>query len=336
MAVSAKEIAKQLNISAAAVSMALNNKPGISEATRQRVFETAKELGYDFAKKQEAENSGTVKFVIYKKHGDIAADTPFFAQVTEGIQTMCRTNHLNLQVTYFYEGVDMARQRKELESGDCIGVILLGTEMEARDCRSFQDLPVPYVVLDSYFEDISCNTVMINNVQGAYLAVRYLIERGHKKIGYLRSATQIGNFQERADGYYKALRSEGIPTGHPYVNYLTPTAEGAYEDMKKYMATEPELPTAYFADNDLIAAGALRALKEAGYRIPEDISIIGFDDMPFCEVLDPPLTTMRVAKQRLGALAVERLLNIIDKEDMEFVKMELAVTLVKRFSVKRV
>lgn len=336
MSISAKEIAKQLNISAAAVSMALNNKPGISDATRQRIFETARELGYDFTKKQDSESTGTVKFVIYKKHGDIAADTPFFAQVTEGIQTMCRQNQLNLQVTYFYEGVDTARQRKELEKGECIGMILLGTEMEAKDCQSFHDLSVPYVVLDSYFEDISCNTVMINNVQGAYLAVRHLIENGHRRIGYLRSATRIGNFGERADGYYKALRSEEIPTSHPYVIYLTPTAEGAYEDMKAYLEKKPILPTAYFADNDLIAAGALRALREYGIRIPEDISMIGFDDMPFCEVLDPPLTTMHVAKQRLGALAVERLLNMVKKGDEECVKMELAVKLVKRQSVYNV
>ncbi|MBO5197182.1 MAG: LacI family DNA-binding transcriptional regulator [Lachnospiraceae bacterium] len=336
MAVSAKEIAKHLNISAAAVSMALNNKPGISEMTRQRVFETARELGYDFTRKQEAEHAGTVKFVIYKKHGHVASDTPFFAQVTEGIQTMCRQNQLNLQVTYFYEGADTAAQRKEIESGDCIGVILLGTEMEAKDCRSFQDLPVPYVVLDSYFEDISCNTVMINNVQGAYLAVRYLIENGHRRIGYLRSATKIGNFGERADGYYKALRSEEIPTGHPYVVYLRPTADGAYEDMKQYLAGNPTLPTAYFADNDLISAGALRALKEAGYKIPEDISMIGFDDMPFCEVLDPPLTTMNVPKQKLGAMAVERLIALIRKGETECVKMELAVSLINRQSVKNI
>ena len=106
--------------------------------------------------------------------------------------------------------------------------------------------------------------------------------------------------------------------------------------MKAYLEKKPILPTAYFADNDLIAAGALRALREYGIRIPEDISMIGFDDMPFCEVLDPPLTTMHVAKQRLGALAVERLLNMVKKGDEECVKMELAVKLVKRQSVYNV
>ena len=106
--------------------------------------------------------------------------------------------------------------------------------------------------------------------------------------------------------------------------------------MKQYLAGNPTLPTAYFADNDLISAGALRALKEAGYKIPEDISMIGFDDMPFCEVLDPPLTTMNVPKQKLGAMAVERLIALIRKGETECVKMELAVSLINRQSVKNI
>ena len=101
-------------------------------------------------------------------------------------------------------------------------------------------------------------------------------------------------FEERADGFYKAIRKNGMSTSRSIVHQLTPSIDGAYSDMKELLKNNVELSTCYFADNDLIAAGALRALTEAGYRIPHDISIIGFDDMPLCTYTIPALTTIHV------------------------------------------
>lgn len=332
MSISAKEIANKLNISAATVSMVLNNKPGISENTRIKVLEVAKEFGYDFVKKQETV-TGILHFVIYKKHGNVVADTPFFSKVTEGIDDMCRDNGYQLQISYFYESRNIYDQMKGIVESGCLGIILLGTEMTSKDFAPFSELSIPLVVLDSYFEELDCDSVLINNVQGAYIATKYLIEKGHRKIGYLRSKNVIGNFEERADGYYKALRNANIPTSHPYTFSLTPTMDGAYKDFKEFLVTNPELPTAFFADNDILAAASIRAIKEHGLKVPEDISIIGFDDIPVCEVLDPPLTTMNVPKQILGALAVERLINNINNPSGDRIKIELATKLIERSSV---
>lgn len=333
MSISAKEIANKLNISAATVSMVLNNKPGISDKTKNKVMEAAKIFGYDFSKKQELA-TGVIHFVIYKKHGNVVSETPFFSKVTEGIDSMCRENGYQLQISYFHETRNTNDQLKVIVESGCLGIILLGTEMTSKDFIPFSELSIPLIVLDSYFEEIDCDSVLINNIQGAYIATKYLIERGHKKIGYLRSNNIIVNFEERADGYFKALRNADIPTNHPYTFSLTPTLEGAYRDFKEYLVANPELPTAFFADNDIIAAASIRALKEHGLKIPENISIVGFDDTPVCEVLDPPLTTMYVPKHTLGALAVERLISIMNNSSGDKIKIEIATKLIERSSVR--
>lgn len=337
MSISAKELAEKLNISPATVSMVLNNKPGISEQTRKLVMDAAADYGYQASKKQLQKNiNKTIQFVIYKKYGTVVTDTPFFSQVTEGINYQCSQNGYHLQITYFYDNKDKETQIEELRKTSSEGILLLGTEISPKDYLLFQSLKIPFVILDSYFEEISCDAVLINNVQGSYLAAQYLAERGHRKIGYLRSNTRISNFAEREDGYYKSLRHSHIPTSHPYVVDITPTTEQAYMDICEYLKTGPELPTAYFADNDIIAAAAIRAFKEFNINIPGQISIIGFDDMPICQFTDPTLTTMYVPKQRLGALAVERLLNRIKENNKEIIKIELAVQLIERGSVKSI
>ena len=274
MSISAKELAQKLNISAATVSMVLNRKPGISEKTRNLVLDAAREYGYDFSKKWDtAEEKGSILYVIYKKHGTVVADTPFFSQLTEGIEQACKGKGFELQITYFYENKDIGAQIQELSEKNCQGILLLGTEMDVEYFQPFTRLKVPMVVLDTYFEELDCDSVLINNVQGAYLATNYLIDKGLGEIGYLRSSYPIGNFEERADGYYKALRHHDLPTSHPYVHRLTPSMEGAYTDMSEILREKPPVAPAYFADNDLIAAGAMRAFKEFGYKIPEDISM---------------------------------------------------------------
>lgn len=337
MSISAKELAEKLNISPATVSMVLNNKPGISEQTRKMVMDAAADYGYRSTKKQLQKNSNkTIQFVIYKKYGTVVSDTPFFSQVTEGINYQCSQNGYHLQITYLYDNEDKNQQLEELKGTSCDGILLLGTEMTPKDYMHFQNLKNPLVILDSYFDNINCDSVLINNVQGSYLATEYLALRGHKKIGYLRSNTRISNFVEREDGYYKSLRHNNIPTSHPYVVNITPTTEQAYLDVCKYLKTNTAFPTAYFADNDIIAAAAIRAFKEFNIKVPEQVSIIGFDDMPICQFTDPTLTTMYVPKQRLGALAVDRLLSRINENNSEIIKIELAVQLIERNSVKSI
>lgn len=183
MSITAKELAKKLNLSAAAVSMALNNKPGVSTDTRRRILDAADRYGYDFTRIAEKQSvSGTIYLVIYKKHGAIVDDTPFFSQLSEGIAAACQQAGYQLKISYLFgEGSEILPQIEEIQYADCIGMILLGTEMQKEDALLFQHLSIPVVLLDTYFETVACDYVLINNVQGAYLATSHLIKRTHKQ-----------------------------------------------------------------------------------------------------------------------------------------------------------
>lgn len=337
MSVTAKELAKELNLSEAAVSMALNNKPGVSTRTRRRVIELAEKRGYDFSRISETtvpvSMLGTITFIIYRRHGAVVSDTPFFSQLSEGIDAACKALHYYLNVCYLYEEDPIEKTLDDIIRAGCAGIILLGTEMTETDFTPFSRLSIPLVLLDCYFENIAVDSVLINNVQGAYLAANYLIRTRKQQPGYLHSSCSIQNFEERADGFYKAIRSNGMSTSRSVVHRLSPSMEGAYGDMAELLAHGEEPADCYFADNDLIAAGAMRALKEKGYRIPEDVAVIGFDDMPLCGYMEPALSTIRVPKQAMGEQAVKRLAELIANPRSSQVKIEIRTSLVKRKSV---
>ena len=345
MSVTAKEVAKELNISAAAVSMALNNKPGVSTKTRKLIFEKAKEMGYDFSRLSPAEEviapKGSIYFVVYRKHGAVIPtnvsggvnDVPFFAQLSEGISAGCKQSHYYMNVSYMYEDDDVTSQLNDWKHIGVKGILLLGTEMDKHDLEPFIKSGLPVVLVDNYFEDLNLDCVLINNVQGAYLATEYLIKKRRSQPGYLCSSYSITGFEERGDGFYKAIRKNGMSKSRSIVHHLTPSVEGAYSDMKEILNQNDPLAKCYFADNDQIAAGAIRALEEAGYSIPKDISVIGFDDMPLCTYITPPLSTVHVPKQYMGEIAVKRLAEIIDTKPVNHVKIEIDTEITKRGSV---
>lgn len=336
MGITAKELAQKLNISAAAVSMALNNKPGVSTSTRRLILDTAEQLGYDFSRINNRYSVfGSIYFIIYKKHGGVVTDTPFFAQLSEGISLFYKKNNYNLKITYIYEDEEtVKKQIDDIQYSDCSGVILLGTEMCAEDVKPFLDLPCPLVLLDVYFESVPCNYILINNIQGAFSATRYLIQKCRSQPGYLRSSCPISNFTERASGFYNAVRSFGMSASNSIVHSLTPSMEGAYADMLEIIRSGEELASCYFADNDLIAVGAIKAFKHSGFRIPDDISIVGFDNLPISNVIEPNLTTIHVPKQFMGETAAKRLMDLISEPARPPLKIELFTRLIKRNSVK--
>lgn len=331
-----KTIAEKLHISPSTVSLVLNNKPGISAATRQKVFDTLNELGYqDYVPRSTVKPKLSIHFILYRKHGKILADTPFFAEVMEGIESQARKYGYNLSISYINGNENIENQLQNLSGANCQGIILLATELFKEDLAPFLRLDLPLVVLDSYNETMRVNTVVINNVQGAFEATKYLIENGHRSIGYLHSKTNINNFLERKEGYKKALKSASIPYTSDHVYLLEANLDGSYRDMAKILADNPKLPTALFCDNDIICIGAVKALKEAHYSIPDDISVIGFDDIPSCQMLEPPLTTVCVPKQSLGVLAVDRLAQMIGETSRVNVKIEVETCLNIRGSVKK-
>ena len=325
-----RDIARVAKVSQATVSNALNNRKGVSDEIRQMILQTARELGYASF---QPNVRPTVRFVIFKRHGKVIADTPFFASLIEGIERQCRVQEYELAISHI--GVDDA-DFPEVISGFsydyAAGFIILATEMLPEDLALFQNVQAPIVLLDSGFRGCRQDTVLIGNRDAAWRAVGFLADNGHTAIGYLRSSILINNFRDRGQGYREALLERGLMLDARQEVSLEPTLEGAYRDMLRYLNEQSAgLPTAFFADNDLIAVGAMKALQEKGIRIPEDVSLVGFDDMPFCEMTSPRLTTVRVFKQDIGSLAVRRLMQKIDGDPV-VQKIEVDTELVLRDS----
>ena len=332
--ITAKELASLLQLSESAVSLALNNKPGVSRETRKRVLEAAKAYNYDFSRKAVSRDhkKELICFAVYRKSGAVVGDTPFFSELTDGISTRCRRAGYECVIRYLYEDEDLRNQIHGIRTSSFAGVIVLATEMEEQTLSLFDTVEIPLVFLDAYFERPEYNFILINNTQGAYLATRYLIQKCRTQPGYLRSSYWISNFEARADGFYKAIREAGMSTSHSLVHRLPPSQEGAYADMKELLRSAK--PAAcYFADNDLIAIGAMQALRESGYRIPEDVSVIGFDDISSAEYVSPPLTTIEVPKTYLGEAAVERVVQMIEGHCLQPLKVEVFTRLIRRKSV---
>ena len=336
MSITAKELAKLLNLSEAAVSMALNGKPGVSTKTRNLVLETASNHGYDFMKiKHQKKNSGTINYIIYRKDGAILKiqHTPFFNSLTESIEEHVKALGYNLSTITITDDTEVSKQLKEVITPDCAGIILLGTEMHKEDFFPFAYITQPIVVLDTFFNSVKMDCVLMNNEAGAYNAARYLIKKRQSQPGYLRSAYSMHNFVSRAEGFNKALRDVGLSPSSSIVHYLSPSMEGAYADMKELLNNKVEIADCYFADNDLIAAGAMKAFKEAGYHIPQDIGIIGFDNTSICTYIEPPLTSVNVPIHYMGETAVKRLDEVIHTKNYRPVKIEVNTNLILRQSV---
>ncbi len=330
MKISIKQLSEMSGFSPATVSNVLNGKKGVNKDTAELIMKLARESGYL------SENRMTsIKLVVYKKHGWVLSDTPFFSSLTEGINEECRASGYDTVICNLNEhSEDFESHLEQILSDPNSGILLLATEMGEEDVKAFHRAVAPLVVLDASFEQMDFDTVLINNTDSVSNAVGHLIKMGHREIGYLKSSMRIQNFRYREAGYRRAHEEAEIAVNPAFTVELTPTMEGAYKDMARFLERNPQLPTAYFADNDIIALGAMKALKEAGCRIPEDISIIGFDDLPFCEISSPPLSTIRVFKQEMGQMAVKRLLDKIKSQSKIVSKIQIGTEYIERESVK--
>ena len=332
----AKQLAERAGVSQATVSLVLRGKPGVSETVRQHILQLAKEMGLESHLQTPRLNGKSIQLIIYKRHGQVMADTPFFEQLTQGVADEAASLGYHLSISYFYGNHPAKEQIRSIQSLSPAGVILLATEMHTEDAEAFLELSVPLVVLDNSFPALQFDAVSIDNSLGAWKAVHYLIDCGHTRIGYLHSSVDIHNFRERANGYTMACRAlpgDAAKDSARRIIFVRPSSDGAAEDMAKYLDTEPMLPTAFFADNDRIAAGCCKTLLKYGYRIPENVSVIGFDNSAVSEVLNPPLTTMQIQKQRMGALAVERLNTLLSVSPPERVRIAISPEVLVRQSV---
>ena len=327
---SIKDIANALNVSTAAVSMALNNKPGISENTRQLILQTAESMGYQ-CKTKNVPASGSIALIHFSAFANGSEfDTPVFSQLIAGVSARAQEMKYNLMVsTCMRSDVSAATT---IKNSGCAGAILIISEADGKQDLSILDyLDLPIVILDTSCSDRPVDIVSANHFQGANLATQYLISLGHSNLCFFRGDIPYASaFMERFLGFQQAVESHEN-TRHCIGNFII--CNRNYKDLAAIISQLSPMPTAFICAGDWYALECIHALQHLGYRVPEDVSVIGFDNTPLCEISSPKITTMDIPFQRMGALAVDRLLDVITgRTSGESVNIELFAKLVVRES----
>ena len=332
-----REIAEQLNISPATLSLVLNNKPGISTTLRQQVLNDLVTAGYSDLIKDPAItlDSKNIAFVLFRKNGKIVDQLPF--------STFAQSLGYNMILSFFDLKDDVSQQIENLKNLSCDGAIIFATEMEEKDIQYFSSLPYPHVFMDSFFEKHDIDCVATNSILGAYQAINLLTSLGHKRIGYLKSAERTDTLKEREEGFANACQQLGVEfcnNWHFALPFISELAENQLKEQLTNMARHlKNMPTAFVSDDDIIAVGAIRAFQSSGFSIPEEISIIGFANRPIAEYSSPALTSIEV-KDGFGIAALKQLLRRIEEKksgtkDNISIKMRIGTQLVIRDSTRK-
>lgn len=332
-----REIANLAGVSPAAVSLVINGKKGVSEETRRRVQTVIEENNYIVPGLKRTGKPKRFRLCVikFRTHGiALEENQGFVASIIDQIESECRHYGYDLAMVNC-EVATAVDTLKEVMSTPPDGVILMGTELSENDMQLLNLLTVPTVVLDHSMRNVHVDSVVMDNEAISAEAVRYLHGLGHREIGYFCFSIPISNCDERYRGYLQEMARLGLPVPPPV--RVMPTLSGSYKDMKRMLEEGEYVPHgAAVADNDTVAIGVIKAIREAGYRIPEDISIIGVDDIPFSAMTMPALTTMRISRSAMGTLAVDALRKRIKYPNWPSMHMRLAGRLVVRGSTMHI
>ena len=314
--VTIKDIAKRLNVSPATVSLALNGRPGVNEQTREKVLTLAQELNYNgnigehkTLKRKTQKNFGNIGFLVYKRHGRVITDSEFFTALISSVELAARTQNYTILLTYCIGDKEILNTIKLLRNSNLVGLLILGTELAEEDAELFYKLNLPIVILDCDILGCELDTVTIHNEDGIWRGMKYLYEQGHREIGYLHSSFSIRNFEQRRLGYENCLEKFCLDRESQKIFLVEPTIEGTCANICELVNQGIKFPSAMVADNDLIALGAMKAFAQCGIKVPDDVSIIGFDNIPMTAVIEPQLTSVDVSCETLGKLAIRQLLR---------------------------
>jgi LacI family transcriptional regulator len=304
-----KTVAREAGVSPMTVSRVLNGHPHIADETRQNVIRVIEELGYvpdRYARTMRTNKTDTIATVI----PDIT--NPFYPEFERGLQDIADQLNYDL-ILYNTDGI-LAKEKKTLRSlqtNRVDGVIAVFFQLDEKE---LQTLDVPVVLLSQKPDTTPCcDTVYVDNAAAAQTAVEHLIERGHKCIGMIAGSEGAPPHYSRIAGYRQALAAKGILFDELLIRSGDFNESGGYQGMQALLKLDTCL-TAVFAANDLIAMGAMLAIREAGLNVPDDIAIVGLDDIPAARLVHPPLTTVSQHQSQIDRKAAELLFERLNGE----------------------
>lgn len=315
MSVTIYDVARKAGVGIATVSRTINNSTQVSPQTKAKVQKAIRDLKY--------QPHALAQGLARKKTNMIAIVVPFFTgyfyhELLKGVQEEI-SKHKNDLILYSLDQTDKTEiiLKRTLEEKRVDGVLLISLSISDAYAREFQSIKLPIVLVDSYHPNL--DSIYVENERGAYTATEYLIKLGHTKVGMIDGQLRSMPAKIRLDGYKKALADHRIPFHSEYFVVSEPVSdtdgfnrESGYNGMKRLLRMEEERPTAVFVSSDIQAAGAIKAIQEQNLRIPDDVAIIGFDDIELAEYLE--LTTMRQPMVEMGKLGVQRLMARIAGE----------------------
>lgn len=333
-----KDVAKIANVSIATVSLVIHNSDRISSDTRKRVQKVIKELNYypsRSARDLVLKKTGNIGFILTDDH--FLRTEPFYTKIFLGTEFEAHINEYYILLTTISANFqkDDPLPRFVLERS-VDGVIIAGKVPTAL-VDSIKEKELPIVFVDYIPQDGDFSTVMIDNVKGGMVATKHLLDLGHKNIAFVAGDIEHPSINDRLHGYKTALEKAGININPEYIitdeNY--PARANGYSAAKKLFTNKNDI-TAVFACNDAMATGVIQYLQGKNIRVPEDISLIGFDDVEVDVLMNPSLTTVRVPKIEIGAEAVRLMVDILKNKNNSTKKIIVPTELIIRSSTEKI
>ncbi|MDX1617644.1 MAG: LacI family DNA-binding transcriptional regulator [Balneolaceae bacterium] len=327
-----KEVAKKADVSITTVSRVINKSDKVNVDTRERVQKAMRSLGYQPNRVAQRLRGSRGRSKLL---GLIIPDiqNQFYSNIVRGIEDVSYGNDYAVILCNSDENPSKEQFYLEvLRSESVDGVILPPIHQYGKMVDGMIEADIPLVCVDRKLARESVDTVVVNNRKGAHSAVSHLIDLGHTDIAIISSSPQFSSFQERQAGYEQALSDHGIEVNESLIRQGDPRSSRNAKQLTTTLLRGEPVPTALFITNNLMTLGALEAINEMGLRIPEDISIIGFDDMPWASATSPPLTVVRQPGYEMGRRAAELFFQRIADPDREPVQVMMETNLIIRQS----
>lgn len=335
--VTIKDVARKAEVSPASVSKVINKRPHVSPKTKAKVLKAIQELNYEpnaTARKLVMKTTENIGFIIRSSTKGRA--NPFYVKILDGVESVIKKEGFNLLFSTVEEKLKGPENLpKKIKESNVDGLIIVGI-IDNNFIYEIIKKELPLVLVDYYLKEKELNYVLTDDLRGAYKAVSWLIELGHRKIAMINGPQTHTSFLDRFRGYKLTLLDHGIKYEKEYVQTVPKGGIECGYRAGKHLLELKQPPSAVFCANDNIAIGAMKIIKDRGLRIPGDISVVGFDDIEQASHIEPPLTTVRVHNEELGRVAVQKLIEAMNNRSKRPERTIIPTELIIRESASKV
>lgn len=338
MSVTIKDVAKAANVSPSTVSRVISDSPRISEKTKERVRKVMQELGYhpNYIARSLASNKSNVIGIVFPRSGNLAFQNPFFSEVLRGITSGANKVKHGIELAAgsnkeeIYDNVIQMVQGRRVD-----GIIMLYSQKNDKITKYLQKMNFPFVMIGQPDDQEERITHIDNdNISAAKEGTNYLIELGHQHIGFIGGNKSLMVTANRLEGYKQALREANLPINEQYIIYEEFLISGGKHGVEQLLHTKTP-PTALLVTDDLMSLGVLRTLKEMDKQVPEDLSIVSFNNSMFAELANPPLTSVDISIPELGEQAVKQLIAHMNDPKEPIKRVIIPHKIIKRDSCQQ-